>query len=98
MTAPGTKHDAGKPRPGLIPGTALLAMGRVLAFGAAKYSVNGWQHVPDARARYTDALLRHLALWLDGEVTDAESGLSHLSHVATNAAFLIWFESQGGAP
>lgn len=93
MTA-GTKHDAGKSRPALIPGVALIAIGDVLAFGAAKYCANGWQSVPDAKSRYADALLRHLAAWLDGERVDPENGLPHLAHVACNACFLIWFEAR----
>ena len=35
------------------------------------------------------ALLRHLMAYQAGEVNDPESGMPHLWHVATNAAFLV---------
>jgi hypothetical protein len=90
----GAKHDAGKPRPALIPGMCLLAVGTVLEYGARKYCVDGWKHVPDARARYADALHRHFCAWLDGDRFDEESNLMHIAHVATNALFLLWFDLQ----
>ena len=94
----GEKHDAGKSRPGLVPGAVLLEIGRVLEYGARKYEPDGWKHVPGARGRYADALMRHFAAWLDGEHADAESALPHLAHVATNAVFLLWFEVTGKWP
>ena len=36
----------------------------------------------------TDALLRHLSAWRNGEIVDPESGLNHLQHVVTNAVIL----------
>jgi hypothetical protein len=69
-----------------------MAVGAVLEYGARKYAPDGWKGVPDARARYADALLRHFSAWLDGERADPESGLPHAAHVATNALFLLWFE------
>lgn len=58
----GVKLDAGKPRPSLILSDmprAMLAMSRLAALGAEKYSPGSWQHVPDGIARYTDAMDRH---------------------------------------
>jgi hypothetical protein len=92
MSEPGAKYDVGKPRLDLLPASALLAVGQVLAYGAAKYVANGWQHVPDAEARYRAALLRHQLAIMEGETHDAESGLRHSAHVACNALFLLWFE------
>ena len=87
VTAPGVKHDHGKPRCGLALlgfSRALLEVARVGTYGAAKYADNGWVQVPDGHARYTDAMLRHLLAEAESPV-DAESGLSHAAHAAWNA-------------
>lgn len=82
------KHDSGKSRPGLLPPEALLAVSRVMAHGAEKYEAHNWRKVDD-RARYVDALLRHLLAYLAGEDEDPDSGLPTLAHVACNALFLL---------
>ena len=85
---PGAKLDAGKNRLGLVLGgfaAALEVVGRVGTFGADKYSDGGWLHVPRARERYTDALLRHIMRDLAGEQDDPETGLLHAAHAAWNA-------------
>jgi hypothetical protein len=92
-TAAGVKHDAEKTRMDLWPPIALERVAEVLTYGARKYIPEGWRSVPDAKARYTAALLRHLTAVMKGEARDPESGLLHLAHVATNAAFLLELES-----
>lgn len=85
--APGAKLDAGKEPMRLILHAmprALLEVGKVGAYGAAKYSPNGWLEVPDAVPRYTDAMFRH-ALREGIELHDEESGLLHAAQVAWNA-------------
>ncbi len=86
--APGSKLDAGKLRAGLmIEGfaKALIAIGEVTTYGANKYTANGWITVPEGRARYTDAMHRHLLHEAAGEECDSESGLLHAAHAAWNA-------------
>lgn len=39
---PGIKYDAGKPRLDLLPPKAILAIGEVMTYGAAKYGANNW--------------------------------------------------------
>ena len=90
----GQKHDAEKPRMDLLPFEALEEVAKVLTLGARKYSDNGWQNVENAESRYLAALLRHLAARERGEKFDAESGLLHAAHMATNALFILWFEIQ----
>lgn len=90
----GLKYDSGKLRFGLIPPIATTSLAEVLTFGAAKYAPNSWQTVPNGEERYLDALYRHLEAYRNGELTDPESGLSHLAHAITNVAFLLHFESQ----
>jgi hypothetical protein len=86
--APGAKLDAGKVRPALTLhgfARAQLAVAEVATHGAEKYTDDGWAHVPDGVARYTDALLRHELALGSGEVVDPDSGLPHAAHVAWNA-------------
>ena len=81
------KADAGKLMLELIPVEAYEALGRVLTFGANKYSPNSWQRVDPER--YVGALLRHLCLYLrDPAGVDEESGLMHTEHLLCNAMFL----------
>lgn len=89
------KHDEGKPRAGLVLGDfsrALLEVAKVGTFGAEKYSDHGWLSVEDNRARYLDALWRHL---LAKEERDSESGYSHLAHVAWNALAVLELDLMG---
>jgi hypothetical protein len=88
----GVKDDQGKPMWHLLPWKAVAGMVKVLTFGAVKYSEDGWRTVPNAQKRYTAALLRHLAALSVGEKLDSESGLRHIDHVLTNAAFLAELE------
>ena len=84
----GRKHDQQKPRPSLLPPDALREVIDVLEFGAKKYSPDNWRRVPDAKQRYTDAMLRHALAILSGETHDPETGLQHAAHVACCSMFL----------
>lgn len=85
MTDAGIKYDNGKPL--VLRGflkqfpRAIEEVARVSEFGANKYTWNGWETVPDAEQRYSEALARHLLR--DGD--DAESERSHAAHAAWNA-------------
>lgn len=97
--APGAKLDGGKLRPALVLGgfaSAVDAMVKVGSDGARKYTDNGWKTVPNGKARYEDALLRHLLAHLRGEVLDPESGSPHISHCMWNAAAI--YELSKGTP
>ena len=85
----GTKHDHGKPILGAVPPHAELAVGRVLTFGAEKYARGNWDKVEDHENRYMDAALRHLNAHRRGELTDSESGESHLAHAACCILFML---------
>lgn len=64
---------------------ALMAIAEISGYGKAKYGTfDGWERVPDAYARYRDAMLRHV---LSGSISerDAESGHLHAAHAAWNA-------------
>ena len=82
------KFDSAKPRMALVPSSLGYEVGRVVTYGAKKYKVNNWRKVK-SQEPYINALERHLAAFKNGEVNDPESGLSHMSHIACNAAFLL---------
>ena len=93
----GQKDDSNKPRMELLPMDALMEVAKVLTYGAKKYAPGNWKKVPEARERYTGALLRHLAAWMEGEEADPEAKdeiLLHIAQAATNALFLVHFELQ----
>ncbi|WP_257224634.1 dATP/dGTP diphosphohydrolase domain-containing protein [Acinetobacter sp. YH12108] len=99
MSEQGQKFDKNKPRMSLLPKGALNAVIRVLEFGANKYQVDNWKHVPDAKVRYYDAMQRHIDAWWHGEQKDPETGEHHLAHAICCGMFLWWFDNQqSGVP
>jgi len=86
----GIKHDHDKLRLDLIPPEAIRALGEAVTYGAGKYPPENWRGVEPER--YFAAMLRHILAWSEGEAIDPESGLSHLAHVLSNAAFLVVLE------
>lgn len=94
-TPAGVKFDRGKLRFSLIPLGALREIVEVLEFGARKYAVDNWRVVPDARARYWDAAVRHLVAFREGEQLDPESGLHHLAHAGCCVLFLLALDQEG---
>ena len=85
----GSKHDTGKPLMGAVPPSALLAVARVLTFGAEKYGRDNWRQVESAETRYLDAALRHINAYQRGELADPESGESHLAHAVCSLMFML---------
>ena len=84
----GLKYDEGKTRLDLVPPEAVMALGRVLTYGAEKYEPNSWRGVEPER--YVAALLRHLMAYREwAKQHDPESEMPHMWHVLTNAAFLV---------
>lgn len=92
-----TKHDAGKNRLGLLPPHATEAVGRVLTFGAKKYSPDNWRNVDD-RTRYVDAALRHVFAYQRGKRVDPESGEHALAHAVCCLMFLVELDAEAGTP
>ena len=75
---------------GLIPQAALMEVAKVLDFGAQKYDRNNWLLGMD-HSRLSDAALRHIAQYLDGNDIDSESGLEHISHAACCILMLLQY-------
>lgn len=86
----GIKHDNEKIDWTLLPFKELEEVVQVLEFGAKKYSRDNWKTVEVDR--YKKALMRHTIAYTSGEITDPESGKSHLAHVICNALFILWNE------
>lgn len=64
---------------------AIDVAARASQHGADKYGWDNWSRVPDGVARYSDAMLRHLAREAQGEILDPDSGLLHIGHTLWNA-------------
>ena len=87
------KADQGKVRPTLVPPSLVLAVAKIREYGCEKYhDPDNWRQVEPQRCR--DALYRHFLAYLSGELSDEESGLPHLWHMACNVAFLIEMEGE----
>ena len=86
------KSDAGKPRLTLVPRQILKDIAQIREYGLAKYGDSeSWKSVEIER--YRDAAFRHFVAYLDDPSgVDAESGLTHLAHLACNIAFLCELE------
>ena len=87
------KADAGKPRLTLVPQQIIFDIAKVREYGLAKYGESeSWRKVDIQR--YRDAAYRHFMAYLKNpQGVDDESGLSHLSHLACNIAFLSGMEN-----
>ena len=83
------KADDGKPILSLVPTEIIYEIEKVRSYGVKKYKdPDNWKRVE--LERYHQALLRHtLAVWDDITARDKESGELHLSHIATNVAFIL---------
>lgn len=95
LQAPGVaKADQGKPHPSWVPVALIEGVMAVREYGNQKYhDPDNWKQVEPER--YHQAMLRHiLAAWNDPYKIDPESGLPHISHVATNIAFLLEFHKE----
>lgn len=90
----GWKDDSGKDPWHLLPFDALLAIVKVLAFGARKYGLRNWEN-GFAWSRAFAAAQRHASAWWQGEGVDPETGMSHLWHWGCCVLFLISFELRG---
>jgi hypothetical protein len=91
---PKSAHGIKKaPTLSVIPASAILVLGQVMALGSKKYGRFNYREKSVAASVYVDAMLRHLIAWNAGQDTDEESGVSHLGHVLACAAILL--DAQG---
>lgn len=83
----GLRYNEGKIRYDLITPFALEQLATVLSKGAEKYAERNWE-LGMRWSTVIASLERHLQAFKNGEDFDKESGLLHISHLLTNAAFL----------
>lgn len=88
----GRKFDSAKLRWSLLPWGPLETVVELLELGARKYAPDNWKYVPDAEARYLDAMTRHMVEIQKGNHIDPETQLPHLAAVVANALFALWFQ------
>lgn len=88
----GMKFDSGKLDYTLVPWDGMEEVIKVLEFGAKKYARDNWKHVENADIRYLAAAFRHIVQYNNGEMTDKETGLSHLAHAGCCLLFLLSLE------
>jgi hypothetical protein len=91
----GRKNDQGKLRWDLLPLDVMEPLVEIYEFGANKYGENNWRTIKDGYRRCRAAFFRHLTAYDKGELTDPESGKSHLAHCAWNALSMMYFETNG---
>jgi hypothetical protein len=84
------KHDSGKAPLSMIPREALDEMALAFGYGAKKYSRGNFRESSMAWSRLTDAAMRHITAFANGEWLDPESGNSHLSHALASLAMLAF--------
>ena len=94
LGAGGVKHDLGKNPLDLLPFGALEDVGRVLEFGARKYSAWNWSKGM-MYSRLIAAALRHIFSFAKGEDKDPETGISHIAHALCCLLFLQEYINRG---
>jgi hypothetical protein len=82
-------QSAVKSRPDLLPPAALLAAGMSMAGRTDRDEGSDMGYMTIQASKYRASLLRHVLAYLGGETVDADSGLSPLAHVISNAAILF---------
>lgn len=95
------KADHGKEPISLVPTQIIWEIAKVRDYGVnVKYpgtGRDGWREIGIERIR--DAMLRHCLRYIKEPYgVDEESGLPHLSHLATNIAFLCELEIKDDKP
>jgi len=83
----GLRYDQDKLRTDLLPVDVIEKLAEVLTVGANKYADRNWE-LGMKWSRVIGSLKRHLNAVELGKDYDDESGLRHIDHVLTNAAFL----------
>lgn len=77
-----------------VPTRLIWQVGKVLDFGAQKYTAHNWRS-GGSWSSCLDSALRHLFRMLEGAATDDESGLPETGHLGCNLAFLLEFQTHG---
>lgn len=82
--AVGTK----KPPMSTVSGPVILEIGTAMLEGARKYGRHNYRVSKVRASVYYDAAFRHLISWYEGEDTDPDSGMSHVTKALASLAVL----------
>jgi Domain of unknown function (DUF5664) len=78
----------------LVPIELVEATAEALEYGAGKYAPGNWRKgLPILQV--CASIVRHCFALMRGEVIDRDSGVSHVSHICANAAFLATYSKSG---
>ncbi len=77
-----------KPNIGLVPLRGMWGIAQVMTFGAQKYDSYNWKG-GIKYSRLSDAAMRHIIQFVEGEDIDPESGLHHLAHAGCCITMLL---------
>jgi hypothetical protein len=72
----------------VVPPAIIAEMALALGEGARKYGAYNWRVEGVLASVYYSAAHRHLTAWFEGEDTDPDSGLSHLTKVIAGLTVL----------
>lgn len=81
------RYNENKLKWSLVDFKSLEPLVRVLEYGCIKYSRNNWKKGLPA-SETMESMVRHCFKLMGGELTDSESGISHIGHIMANAMFL----------
>lgn len=79
----------------LLPAAAMEETAFVHLHGAEKYGPYNWRSSNVCASTYVAAIMRHLNAWREGEDLDAESGRSHIAHIAASCNILMDAQKHG---
>jgi hypothetical protein len=78
-----------------VPMGVIVEMGVGMLEGTAKYGRHNYRCAGVRSSVYFDALMRHMIAWWEGEDTDPDSGLSHVTKALCTLAVLRDAQMQG---
>lgn len=62
-----------------VPSAVVMEIGLAMLEGALKYGRHNYRAIGVRASVYYDAFMRHVMAWWEGEDTDTDSGLNHLT-------------------
>lgn len=71
-----------------VPAAVLAEVGVAMLEGASKYGRHNYRVAGVRGSVYYDATMRHLMSWWEGEDTDPDSGMSHITKAITSLVVL----------
>lgn len=72
----------------MVSAPVLMEVGIAMQEGAAKYGRHNYRVIGVRGSVYYDSTMRHLMAWWEGEDTDPDSGLSHITKAISSLVVL----------